>query len=95
MSLLTTKQEDRNMSDNKSCIHWTKLDLCINKTRQGLGDAVDFIQSEIYTGNLIVLDGRIDTWHQCFIAAPGEDPDWDTPHRQVDWSGFTETLKVS
>jgi hypothetical protein len=37
-------------------------------------------------------DGSISEWMQHFIAAPGEAPDWDTPHGDIDWSGFAGAL---
>jgi hypothetical protein len=36
--------------------------------------------------------GRVDSWDGYFIAAVGEDPDWDTPRCVVDWSGFAEAV---
>ena len=42
----------------------------------------------------IALDafGGIDQWQQHMIAAPGEEPDWDTPRGDVDWAGFMAAL---
>jgi hypothetical protein len=37
-------------------------------------------------------DGSIREWMQYYIAAPGEQPDWDTPRGEVDWTGFAEAL---
>ncbi len=37
-------------------------------------------------------DGSIDIWPQHFVAAPDEEPDWDTPRVAVDWTGFAESL---
>jgi hypothetical protein len=41
-----------------------------------------------------VRDGRITEWLNMFLSAPGETPDWDTPHANVDWTGFTEALSA-
>lgn len=38
-------------------------------------------------------EGRIAEWGQHFIAAPGEEPDWDTPAGGVDWTGFVAALE--
>ena len=42
----------------------------------------------------IALDanGAIDQWQQHMIAAPDEQPDWDTPRGPVDWTGFHAAL---
>jgi hypothetical protein len=37
-------------------------------------------------------DGSIDTWADHMIAAPDEEPGWDTPRVPVDWSGFAAAL---
>jgi len=34
----------------------------------------------------------IHEWPNFFISAEGEEPDWDTPKDDVDWSGFRESL---
>ena len=39
--------------------------------------------------------GEIYGWHQYFLSAPGEDPDWDTPKMSVDWTGFLNALRES
>jgi len=37
-------------------------------------------------------DGSIAEWAQFLVAAEGEEPDYDTPRCDVDWSGFAEAL---
>lgn len=38
--------------------------------------------------------GMIVYWPGMFLAAPGEDPDWDTPRGEVDWAGFEDKLRA-
>ena len=42
-----------------------------------------------------IEDGKIVSWDGFFMAAPDEDPDWDTPRVEVDWTGFQETWDVA
>lgn len=39
-------------------------------------------------------DGRLVSWSDFFVAADGEEPDWDTPIESVDWSGFAEAIEA-
>ena len=39
--------------------------------------------------------GEITEWMQYYIAAPGEEPDWDTPRGEVDWTGFYEAVAIA
>ena len=36
--------------------------------------------------------GGIREWEQYYMAAPGEEPDWDTPRGAVDWTDFPGCL---
>lgn len=42
--------------------------------------------------NATIENGRITEWPQFMLAAPGEEPNWDTPRGTVDWDGFTTAL---
>lgn len=35
-----------------------------------------------------IRDGQIAEWPGYYLSAPGEEPDWNTPHGAVDWTGF-------
>lgn len=37
-------------------------------------------------------DGSIARWDGYAVATPGEDADWNTPRREVNWDGLRETL---
>ncbi len=43
-------------------------------------------------GIVLSAAGQISEWPYFFVAADGEDPDWDTPRGAVDWAGFAEAL---
>lgn len=43
----------------------------------------------------VISNGKIESWYQYFISAPGEDPDWDTPRAPVDWDGFEDALAAA
>lgn len=43
--------------------------------------------------SLVISGGRIAEWPQVLVAAPGEDPDWDTPRVDVEWSGFVDAVR--
>lgn len=58
-----------------------------------LGDLVDNATADLDTCE-ITAEGQI-MWPDHMIAAPGEDPDWDTPRVSVDWTGFDEALDVA
>ena len=55
---------------------------------------------DIVADNPAMLDtatiegGIITVWPYYFIAAPGEDPEWDTPRGDVDWTGFDLSMAV-
>ena len=38
-------------------------------------------------------DGSVKEWPGFFLNAPDEDPQWDTPQGEVDWTGFSEALR--
>jgi hypothetical protein len=63
-----------------------------------IGDAIDraIASHEIgeFDGQLLTVasDGSVESWDGYFVAAPGENPDWDTPRLMVDWSGFAEAV---
>ena len=35
-------------------------------------------------------DDAVVSWDGFFLSSPGEEPDYDTPRCEVDWSGFQE-----
>ena len=38
-------------------------------------------------------DGAIVSWQGFFISDGEEEPDWDTPGAEVDWTGFEEAFR--
>lgn len=45
--------------------------------------------------NAVIRDGRIQEWEGFFLSAPGEEPNWNTPLADVDWSGFSEAWQIA
>jgi len=41
-----------------------------------------------------VFNHPLDGWPGHFIAAEGEEPDWNTPKGEVDWEGFDEQRTI-
>ena len=56
-----------------------------------LGDLVDNAPANLDNA-VLNSDGSISEWMDFFIAASGEEADWDTPRAAVDWSGFVQAL---
>lgn len=40
----------------------------------------------------IETDGSLGAWPDYLLSAPGEEPEWDTPREDVDWTGFADAL---
>ncbi len=59
-----------------------------------LGQMVD-MQDDGLSHIESLRNGGIDVWYQYFISAPGEEPSDDTPHCDVDWTGFEDALKIA
>jgi hypothetical protein len=57
---------------------------------QTLGGVVEHAPEALATATL--EQGRIATWPDYFLAAPGEEVDWDTPRLPVNWEGFDDAL---
>jgi hypothetical protein len=45
--------------------------------------------------NAVIEHGKISEWPDYLLSAEGEDPDWDTPHGEVDWTGFEDALNTA
>ena len=58
-----------------------------------LGIMVDI--GEFSLSNITLANGRIQTWDNRYISAPGEEPEWDTPRVPVNWDGFADSLKLA
>lgn len=69
-------------------LHWTALLVTDSEgdSRGTLGELVKSNPEQLGTAD--ILAGQIIEWPQFFLSAPGEEPDWDTPHAAVDWTGF-------
>ena len=71
-------------------LNWKKLVVWNEGEEMGeLGEMVETAPANL--DNATITDGRISEWPGFFIAAPDEEPAWDTPHIEVDWEGFVET----
>lgn len=55
-----------------------------------LGELVDNAPANLDSARIV--DGAIESWDGFFLSAPGEDPDYDTPRAEVDWTGFEEAI---
>jgi hypothetical protein len=42
-----------------------------------------------------ITNGEITEWPGFFLSVDGEDPNWDTPACEIDWTGFTTALKTA
>ena len=54
-----------------------------------LGEMLNDEPEQLETATII--NGQIDSWPDYFLSLPDEKPDWDTPHGEVDWTGFMRT----
>ncbi len=76
-------------------INWRELEVHeVDGYLGHLGELVDDAPANLDTCEL-ADDGSIDTWPQHMVAAPGEEPEWDTPHGRVDWAGFATALAAA
>jgi hypothetical protein len=55
-----------------------------------LGEMLNIAPANLDTAT--IEDGAISAWSGFFLSAPDEDPDYDTPRCEVDWSGFQEAF---
>jgi hypothetical protein len=76
-------------------INWRELEVHDTDGFIGhLGGLVDDAPANLDNCEL-AGDGSIAEWLDHFVAAPGEDPNWDTPRGPVDWTGFAGALKAA
>ncbi len=69
-------------------IHWTEL-LVTDSDGITCGTLADMVRDAPANFDTATIeDGRIVSWPDWFISAPGEEPNWDTPRVDVDWGGF-------
>ena len=73
---------------------WRELEVT-NCDNERVGNLSGFIGTGFRVDFIVVRDGKIAEWPDFFIAAPGEEPDWDTPRGAVDWTGFVEALEAA
>ena len=74
-------------------VNWRDLRVTDNQgvtAAESLGHFVDHAPANL--DNAIIEDGKITEWPDFSLSAEGEDPEWDTPLVDVDWSGFAEAL---
>ena len=55
------------------------------------GDIEDTLDAIKYLK--LAPDGSLASWDQHFVFADDEEPDWDTPAGETDWSGFREAIE--
>ena len=82
------------MTTTTQTIHWRKLIVSTGNAAEGteLGIVTDTDDSSLLY--VQVENGRIVSWPQFYISAPGEDPDWNTPSVPVDWTGFGQAVQT-
>jgi hypothetical protein len=74
-------------------ISWRELIVTDGRDNGQVGTLGNIVDNELmHIEDAEIRDGKILQWHGYFISAPGEDPDWDTPFVEVDWTGFEEAL---
>ena len=74
--------------------NWRELRITCGQDDIGsLGELVDKNYDGLDKIDEITTAGAIGCWEQHFISAPGETPDWDTPHDMVNWAGFSASLE--
>ena len=84
-----------NLAVTEMGLHWRDLGVTNGDGEScgTLGEVIDRRDSSIGPEHLdLGPDGSINSWPQHLIAAPDEEPDWDTPRVPVDWSGFKDAL---
>jgi len=74
-------------------INWRELRVSGQDDIGSLGELVDSSYAGLSGIDGVTAAGAISGWHQHFISAPGENPDWDTPHDMVNWAGFSASLE--
>jgi hypothetical protein len=70
-------------------LHWAQLRVT-NANGTDIGTLGDVVREGQATGMTLRPDGSLDTWPDHFVSAPDEEPEWDTPHGPVDWTGLAE-----
>ena len=73
-------------------------DLIVWNDGQEVGTLAEMIASRdrgLTQIDAIGEDGSIAGWQQYFITTEGEEPDWDTPRGEVDWTGFAVALQAT
>lgn len=91
----TSKNTNLHESSEKS-VPWRKLRVYNAGDSENKSDSLkDFLDAADDAKHLPVVaaDGSISEWDQFFVAAKGEDPDWDTPKGPVDWTGFADAVQ--
>ena len=79
--------------DNTMTTNWRNLVVTDGNdpsAQATLGDLVDNAPANL--DNAVIVDGRISEWSNYFLSSPGEEPDYNTPQGEVDWTGFERAL---
>lgn len=73
-------------------LNWKNLIVSTGDAEQGteLGSLVENDDTSLLA--VTVENGRISTYPQNYLSAPGEEASWNTPGVQIDWTGFTDAL---
>ena len=82
------------MTTTNQTINWRELIVSTGDAVEGteLGIVTDTDDSSLLSAQ--VENGRIVSWPQLYISAPGEDPDWNTPNVPIDWTGFDQAVQT-
>ena len=63
-------------------------------TGETLGSMVASCPANLDSADWTSVDGII-SWPGFMISEEGEAPAWDTPAREVDWSGFGDAMRIA
>lgn len=77
--------------------HWRQLTVVFgNSDTINFGRFMDEASHGLRSiGGLVVdeCDGHILEWPDVLVHADGEEPNWDTPQVEVDWTGLAEAVE--
>ncbi len=84
-------------SDEMGQINWRELYVTMSGEEGEVGTLGEITDAETPDACIEQIDpldaaGAIVSWRQYNLAAADEDPDYETPRRAVDWTGFRDAL---
>ena len=73
-------------------IHWSDLMISVGGNCDRLTTALEG-ENQLVEHLELNPNESIKSWPGAFVHALGEEPSWDTPSADVDWSGFREAVE--